>query len=333
MRDVDRDVVRSSLGGIVVVGGIGIGGIGRSSGCGVESGVVILCGMFGGLAVAGNLLCVTHSDVRGRVFLVDLDEQRLMSLWDFTGPDGGYADAGGVAMDHSFAIFVADPRNDVVRHFSPFGKEVGRIGHPPEAAPGAARRDRPGILSHPNAVAVHGDMVHVACGERKLVRGVQRLWRDGRVAKPLRAFGESEGRFGAPRGLWAGDSGILVADTLHGVVQRFTAAGIFVGHFATARAHDEASRPVALAWRSGAEDLLVCDHGDRQGLKRFALGGEPRPLPDGLGERLHEPIGLAVDDQERVYVLDRDGERVQRLHPDLSFDAVVLDLAETLYGS
>ena len=41
--------------------------------------------MFGGIAVAKNLLCVASADARGRVFLVDLDERRVVSSWEF-GP-------------------------------------------------------------------------------------------------------------------------------------------------------------------------------------------------------------------------------------------------------
>ncbi len=37
---------------------------------------------------------------------------------------------------------------------------------------------------------------------------------------------------------------------------------------------------------------------------------------------------LAIDDAGCVYVLDRQGERVQRLKPDLSFDRLIIDLAE-----
>ncbi len=259
------------------------------------------------------------------MFLIDLEERRPISHWRY-GENGGWTDAGGVAMAPDFGIYIADTRNDVVRRFSPFGREVGRLGLPAERAPGAAARDRAGVLDRPRGVAVHDGVVYVACGERELVRGVQRLRPDGAVLKPLRAFGDGERHFGAPRGVWAGPSGVLVADTLHGVVQRFTIAGDYVGHFATATRAAEASRPVAVAVLA-AGDVLVADQGDSRGLKRFAPDGTPRPSPR-LDVCLAEPLGLAVDEVGRVYVLDRDGERVQRLRQDLTFDTVIADLAE-----
>ncbi|MEM7204148.1 MAG: NHL repeat-containing protein [Planctomycetota bacterium] len=287
--------------------------------------------MFGGIAVAKNLLCIAHSDVRGKVFLVDLDERRLVSVWDYGPDDGGYADAGGVAMAPDFTIYVADTRNDLVRRFSPFGKEIGRLGRPADRPPGAARRDRNGVLDRPRAVAVAAGVAYVACGERKLVRGLQRVAvRDGMVLPPLRSFGESEGRFGAPRGVWAGASGVLVADTLHGVVQRFAADGGFVGHFTTSSRPDESSRPAAVIELAGG-DVMVADQGDHRGLKRFSKGGEPRSVPSATEAQCDEPVALAVDERGRVYVLDRDGERVQRLNDDLTFDLTVVDLAEVLH--
>ena len=286
--------------------------------------------MFGGIAIARNLLCLTYSEAKGKVFLVDLDERRLMSYWEYEGLSGGYADAGGVAMAGDFSIYVADTANDVVRCFTPFGKEIGQIGRVATRLPGAAKRDAVGVLDRPRAVAFYEPFLYIACGERKLVRGVQRFGRDGRAQKPLRAFGEDEGRFGAPRGLHVGRDGILVADTLHGVVQRFALSGAYIGQISTARAHDEASRPCAVLLLPDG-DLLVADTGDESALKRFSIGGEPRgECP--ANQRLHAPEDLALDGRGRVYVLDRDGERVHRLTADLDYDCLILDVAETLHG-
>jgi len=285
--------------------------------------------MFGGIAVVRNLLCLAHSDVRGKVFLIDLDERRPVSIWEY-GPDGGgYADAGGVAMASDFMLYVADTGNDVVRCFTPFGKEVGRIGESPDRAPGSVGRDRKGVLDRPRAVAVHGSVVHVACGENELRRGVQRFGRTGGAMAPLRSFGEAEGKFGAPRGIWADDLGVLVADTLHGVVQRFEPDGRYTGVIETAVDPGAASRPVAVV-RLPDGDVMVADQGDRCGLLRFDVAGRRRPME--VMDDLEVPIDLARDDRGRVYVLDRDGERVRRLHPDLGFDVLVADIAELQDG-
>jgi sugar lactone lactonase YvrE len=288
--------------------------------------------MYGGIAVTGNLLCLSYSDAGGRVFLVDLDEKRPVAFWGYVGMNGGYADAGGVAMAADHTIYVADTRNDMVRCFSVFGKAVGTLGGAHERPPGARSRDRQGVLDRPRAAAYHDGVVWVACGEQRLRCGLQRFRRDGEVMKPLRSFGDATKRFGAPRGLCASDLGVFVADTLHGVIQRFTVAGRFVSEIKTGQSEDEVSRPVAvLALADGG--IVVADQGDVSGLKHFDVNGQMVAEPLRRDPRLQDPVDLARDPQGRIYVLDQDGERVQRLHPDLSHDTLILDLAEYLHGS
>lgn len=289
--------------------------------------VAIVWLMFGGIAVSGNLLCVSHTDVRGNVFLVDLEDLRVASRWSYAGPDGGYADAGGIAMDAAYNIFVADTANDVVRRFTAFGREIERLGVTPERGAGSRARDRRGVFDRPVAVAVLGDTLFVACGERRLVRGVHRVdVPSGQIQQHLRSCGDSEGRFGAPRGISVDAEGIWVADTLHGVIQRFRPDGRFVNEIPVARRHDAAARPVAVVSLGGG-DLLVADQGDTKGLVRVGHDGGPRDVVVE-GCPLDEPTGLARDASGAVYVLDRHGERVQRLTPELAFDEMIVDLAE-----
>jgi hypothetical protein len=285
--------------------------------------------MFGGIAIAGNLLCIASTDARGRLYLFDLDEGRLASRWSWDAGDGGPSDAGGVAFDRDYNIYVADTRCDLVRGFTAFGRPVRTFGAPHERAPGAAQRDRRGRLDRPRAVAVHGEVLHVACGERWLVRGVQRFRLDGSVLPPLRAFGDAEERFGAPRGIHASAAGIFVADTLHGVVQRFRIDGTYVARIATAPRPEEVSRPVAVLPLPGSREVLILDQGDEPGLHRVSLDGrhaEP-PREDG---GIEHPVALAADERGRVHVLDHDGERVVRIGADLRVEREIADLRE--YG-
>src|SRR3972149_960664 len=114
--------------------------------------------MSGGLAVQQNLLCVTWSAALGHVFLFDLEAAQRVSSWTLPPSPQGYSDAAGVAMSEHFQLFVADPHNDRVRHFSAFGRHLGDLG---SAVPGTgdAARDRAGVLEAPHAVAVFGDTV------------------------------------------------------------------------------------------------------------------------------------------------------------------------------
>jgi len=287
--------------------------------------------MYGGIAVSRNLLCLAYTDGRGRIFLVDLEGRQPVDFWEYTGADGGYSDAGGVAIDESFAIHVADTHSDSVRRFTAFGKELEPLGAPQLRPPGASSRDRRGALCRPHAVAAHQGSILVACGEQYLRRGVQRFGEGGVAKAPLCAFGEAERKFGAPRGLSAGPDGVFVADTLNGVVQRFTNDYRFVNAFPTAVESGGVGRPVAVQALTD-QTLLVVDQGDQPGLRRYDFSGQSIEAVPSSGD-LVDPVDLGLDDQGRVYVLDRDGERVLRLLPDLAVDVQVLDLAEYLHES
>lgn len=286
--------------------------------------------MFGGIAVSGNLLCIGYTAARGHLFLVDLEDLQVVSHWNWEG-DEGYGDAGGVAMDRDYNIYVADTRNDVVRRFSPFGREGRVYGQrsPDPDARVSVRRDRTGMLDRPRAVAVYGDVLWVACGERWLKRGVQRFQLGGETLPPLRAFSDPEARFGAPRGIDASKAGVFVADTLHGVVQRFWLEGRYVGRIHTALDPEDVSRPIAVLAR-GEGELLVVDEGDRPGIRQIPLDRPPRDLE--LGAVIEDPLDLAIDRKGRVLVLDGNGERVHRLHEDLSYDRELFDLREIGFG-
>lgn len=286
--------------------------------------------MFGGIAFLRDLLCLAHGAAHGEVFLIDLDQRRVVSRIQVRAGDADFTDASAVAIDGSCSVYVADARNDLVRRYTAFGREVGRYGRPCERGPGTVERDRVGVLDKPCAVAICGSELWVAGGERKLVRAVQRFdLLSGAPRGYVRAFGEADRRYGAPRGLTADADGVLVCDTLHGVVQRFTAEGRFIGSVALRGDRSEASRPVA-ALRLPDGDLLVADQGDHAGLVRVSLRGIRHALPDWPVGVFEAPSGLASDGSGRVYVLDRHGERVHRLHQDLRYDGVVVDLIELL---
>lgn len=248
-----------------------------------------------------------------------------MSSWEMPAGDRGYSDAAGVAMDEHFHLFVADPHADRVRHFSAFGRHLGDLGASgPDT--GDEGRDRPGVLDRPHAVALLGDTVVVAGGDRPRRRAVQRFARGGEALRPLSSGGVAEATFGAPRGLAVHGEELFVADTLAGRIQRFR-DGVFVAHLPV-RATG-AARPVGVLRLEG-DLLLVADRGDDAGLVAITTSGAPSSAAAGMVRHLQEPSALAADQRGRIYVLDRGGERVVRFTPDLAFDDVVVDLAEHL---
>ena len=284
----------------------------------------------GGIAVSGALLCVASSDAHGRLTIVDLEESRTLSTWTVRAAQAdGFTDAADVTIDGSHHLFVADARNDVVRRYSLFGREAGVVGAAPERGVGSVSRDRPGYLDAPRGVLVDGFRVWVAGGGRSR-RGVQ--WfstEEGhRLGGWLCAFGDVEAEFGAPRGLAVRGIELLVADTLHGHVQRFNRRdGRFIGSFRTAVESDEASRPCALLPVQGGDAVLVADQGDVQGLRLFGIDGRWRRDWQASPE-FDRPVALAADGAGFTYVLDRDARRVMRMDENLEVDRLVVDLDE-----
>ena len=281
--------------------------------------------MIGGLAVRNNLLCVTWSAGRGHVFLYDLEARDRVSSWRLPVGSSGYSDAGGVAIDRNFRIFVADAHNHWVRRFNAFGQHLGDLG----LATSEGRdhgRDRAGVLDRPHAVAVHLERVYVTMGEQPRRRSVQCFHVDGRVLSGLSARGDAAQKWSAPRGVWADDRGVVVADTLRGRLQCFRGDGTFIHEVVMGRGGAHA-RPGHVA-RLGDGTLLCVDHAEvRSRLVALRPDGTERSLAqlDGV---LRDPLALAVDEQQWTYVLDQDGERVLRLTPDLQLDCVLIHLCE-----
>jgi hypothetical protein len=283
--------------------------------------------MSGGVAVRANLLCVTWSAAQGHVFLFDLEARQRVSTWTMPPSSKGFSDAAGVAMDEHFHLFVADPHNQRVRHFSVFGRHLGDLGRSPRST-GDVSRDRQGVLDQPHSVAVVGRTVVVGNGDRPRRNGVQRFDLSGSTLSPLHSCGDVEGSFGAPQSVWADTAGVLVADTLNGRVQRFRRDGTFLAEVPCA-ARGVLSRPIAVARRPDGS-ILVIDRGDDPGFRLFAADGRPLPVPESLVDNCLDAMALGSDQRGRLYVLDRHGERVQRFALDLTFDDVIVDLAEHL---
>ncbi|MGK0352370.1 MAG: sugar lactone lactonase YvrE [Planctomycetota bacterium] len=279
--------------------------------------------MIGGLAVRNNLLCVTWSAGRGHVFLYDLEANERISSWTNPAGPSGYSDAGGIAIDRDFRIFVADAHNHCVRRYNAFGQHLGDLGLPMPAS-GDRAKDRTGLLDQPHAVAAHGERIYVAMGERPRQRAVQCFHVDGRVLPGLPAQGDGARKWGAPRGIFADDAGLLIADTLRGRIQRFRHDGMFVQEYLVC---DGDARPGHLVRLPDGTMLMVDHSGVHATLHAMQLDGREHSV-EKLNDACHDPLALAVGGCGRVYILDRGGERVIRANEDLSFDSVLFDLAE-----
>ncbi|MEC8652849.1 MAG: hypothetical protein VXY92_09835 [Planctomycetota bacterium] len=279
--------------------------------------------MIGGLAVQNNLLCVTGSMGRGHVFLYDLDARERISTWSTPVGPSGYSDAGGVAIDARFRIYVADPSNACLRRYNAFGQHLGDVGLPLPST-GDRGRDKLGVLDRPHAVACPMERLWVTAGDRPRRRGVQCFDVHGKALRSLSAQGEAGTKWAAPRGVCCDERGLVVADTLRGRLQLFRPGGTFMQE--RSLPSGAAARPGAVA-RLPSGAVVVVDHGGVEAaLVGLAADGAQVALP-GLDGEVRDPVGLATDPRGRLLVLDEGGDRVLRWSADRGEPELLVDLS------
>src|SRR5262245_4741650 len=274
--------------------------------------------MHGSLALARGLLLVGEQAKTARVRVFDLGGRALDLGFSFRDPLAGRSAVGGLAVDGDSTILVADTPADRVRRFSFFGREVGGIGAALQGAP--AEPLLPGLVTRPVDVEVRGDRdqgwVAIACGgERR--HAVQLFDPELCFQSSLSSFGESARPFHGVCRLAAGADLLYVAEGTGRCVQVFrSTAFLFAFHLTDARG--ERFEPSALA-PAGDGRLVVGCRTPRSAL--FLVDGAGRPLRTLASEGESEGAVLApsdavlepgADDRHgRLFVIDRDGTRVQ----------------------
>jgi len=272
--------------------------------------------------VRANLMCITYTAGRGRVLLFDLVERRPILELAVPAGASGFSDATAVAVDDRFHVHVVDTHNQLVRSYSAFGRHLGDLG---------AGTGRGTALDRPHAIAAHGDRLYVGCGDGRLRRGVQVLHRDGPVLRPLLPQGDTEGWFGAPRGIWVDAQGILVADTLHGLVLRYRPDGSYLASVRMRTATDPAQAgflPVSVCRLADGTLLVALADGT---LRAFRPDGERMALPQAFLP-LRDVVAFTADERGTLYVLDLHGERVLRHDPAAGECTAVLLPEQALEG-
>lgn len=267
--------------------------------------------MYGSIASRRNLLVVGTTEASGLLRLFDLRHGRLLRTFEAESLTD-CPEIGGVAIDDAWHLHVTNRREHRVHVITPFGREVATYGRPPRRRAGQERR----TLQCPNAVAIHASgLVFVACGDRPLVHAVQIFDETLRHRGRLRAFGENEEAFSAPRGIRAAGERVWVADTGNGCIHTFSIRGTFLSVISTAVERGERSRPVdVLPARAPGDGLLVAQVGEESAIKEFDREGRFvrywARTGDGTGEVL-DPSSMAWDAHGRLLVLDELGLRVQ----------------------
>jgi tripartite motif-containing protein 71 len=260
---------------------------------------------------AGRVLVAETYGSRSPIYLFD-PSLRYRTQWQ----RGGGAIIGthwfgptALAPTPDGSVWVADPRNDIVRHLGPHGEFLGAVG----AAAGSA------------ASAGSGSTGADTSGGGEAVGSASA----GGASSGESGYGSSEaGMAGSsgvgaaanllePKGVAVGEgpareAAVYVADTGHGRIARFAPDGRPLGTLGTGLLQ----RPLAVALGPGG-DVYVADGGDDRVVElspagaRLASWGGPGATPG----RFAEPAGIAVDSAGHVFVADRRNDRIQEFGP------------------
>lgn len=279
----------------------------------------------------GTLFVGTHAKT-ARVRAFDLGGRELGQGFTFRDARAGRSAVAGLAVDEDHTVLVADTPADRVRRFSLFGREIGGLGAP-FGGPAAARAARsapdtdgvrgaalPGLVLRPVDVEVRGHreegwIAIASAGEGR--HAVQLFDPDFAYRASCRSLGESWRAFRGVCRLASEGELLYVAESLGRTVQVFR-SGEFLFAFQLTDRTGERFEPSALAPAGGGRLVVGC-RAPRSAL--FLVDGSGRPLRELAGEgevegSVLEPSDAAyeagADDRHgRLYVVDRDGLRVQ----------------------
>ncbi|NOT29664.1 MAG: hypothetical protein HOP15_04350 [Planctomycetes bacterium] len=266
----------------------------------------------------GTLFVGVHAKT-AHVHSFDLGGRPLGTSFSFRDAGAGRSAVAGLALDDDRTLWIADTPAGRVRQFSLFGREVGGLGAPSERGVEVAPL-LPGLVVRPVDVEVQGNRdqgwLAIACaGEHR--HAVQLFDLDFSYRASCAALGDPQRAFRGVCRLAAEGERLYVAEALARNVQVFR-AGEFLFAFQLTTRTGERLEPSALAPLADGRIVVGC-RAPHSVL--MLVDGAGRPLrvlaQEGLEEgQVLEPSDVVVergsdDRQARLFVIDRDGLRVQ----------------------
>ena len=276
-----------------------------------------------------------------RVTVFNADEEYISQYGRKTGPDESHDDAPdgtfvwptSVALDSQGNAYVADEWTNRISIFSPSGDWVGKWGVLGEAN---------GQINHPSGLHFDRDdnLYLVDSSNHR----IQKFTKDGKFLSTWGSFGSGDGEFNLPWGVEVDGAGdVYVADWRNDRIQKFSSGGTFLMKFGSSGTGDgEFNRPTSMAVDSEGTIYVTDFRNDRLqvfapdgafltkllgeatlsswGMERLALDPmmmRARHMAQALEERekpFQGPIGVEVDDENRVFVIECARHRLQVFH-------------------
>ncbi len=250
-----------------------------------------------------------------------------------SAPDGTFFWPTSIALDQQGNAYVADEWLNRISVFTKDGDWIGKWG-----TPGA----RDGELNRPSGLAF-GAHDHLYLVDSRNNR-VQIFTKEGKFVSAWGGSGSGDGEFNLPWGIAIDQHGdVYVADWRNDRLQKFTPDGRFLLKFGTSGQGDgELNRPTGVAVDQEGMIYVTDFRNDRlqvfdaEGHFLTKLAGEAtlskwarerleidpimlkgRELAHNLAERekpFQGPIAVAVDEENRVFVVESTRHRLQVFH-------------------
>ena len=248
---------------------------------------------------------------------------------DIVTEDGSLIWPTSVALDQAGNVYVADEWLNRISIFTKDGEWVGKWG---------TEGSGDGAIKSPSGMVFDADDNLLLVDSQN--NRVQRFTKDGKFISSFGSQGSGDGQFNLPWGIDVdSDDYIYVADWRNDRIQKFTKDGAFLMAFGSSGSEPgEFNRPTGVAVdRTGM--IYVADWGNER-MQMFAPAGKFVPLTTGDGtiskwgkdkldangemwkereiaqgiEREKDfwgPVAVAVDDQDRVFVVESCRNRIQ----------------------
>ena len=265
-----------------------------------------------------------------RVGILNFDEDYLGEFGYGNGSgDGQFVWAVSMRLDSQERLLITDEHNHRISIFDTSGKFLEKWGTPGSAA---------GELNGPAGIDIDGDdNVYIVDQHNSRI---QKFTIDGKYIAHWGEFGTEPGQFNLPWGVSVGpDGSVFVADWRNDRIQKFTSDGQFLMKFGVPGSGDgELNRPTDMAvdgqgliyvadWQNDRVQVFDSEGrfitkiiGDAT-LSKWGeqkLDANPdmrlqREIAQGLERErfLSGPLGVEIDDNNLLFIIDSDRNRIQ----------------------